>query len=360
MTADDLSESGPHSHHVASLDDGEPVFRSELGSLTAVTSESLPIASGLSMKRLILKAGAVRELHWHANASELTYCLSGDLLVGILGDGSQFTWFTLGRGQMFYAPSGALHYIENVGDSDAELIVTFSNEAPQDFSFRASIGAMSDAVLGNTWGLQADAFGALEHTTDPSWIVAREGPPEIPEEAGFGSPFKFDVEAEQPPIASPAGTARVARAQVWPALSDLAMYSLRIADDGMREPHWHPDTAEMGYVAAGRARMTVLDPDGSSDTYELGRGDAYFIPPAFPHHIENIGGGDFHFLVYFDRTMPADIGYRASGSLASRAVTAATLGLKLNQLPDLPLTPEDPLIVDRENPVDPVEPGDRG
>jgi oxalate decarboxylase len=217
---------------------------------------------------------------------------------------------------------------------------------------------MSDAVLGNTWDLKADAFEAMEHTTEPAWIVAREGSPHVPNDASFGSPLKFDVEAEEPPIASPAGTARVARSQVWPALTDLAMYSLRIADDGMREPHWHPGTAEMGYVAGGRARMTVLDPDGSTDTYELERGDTYFIPPAFPHHIENTGGDDFHFLVYFNQPMPADVGYRTSGSLGSRAVTAATLGLGVEQLPDLPRTPEDPLIVDRNNPVDPVTPGE--
>jgi oxalate decarboxylase len=29
------------------------------------------------------------------------------------------------------------------------------------------------------------------------------------------------------------------------------MYSLRIREDGMREPHWHPITAEMGYVHKG-------------------------------------------------------------------------------------------------------------
>lgn len=26
------------------------------------------------------------------------------------------------------------------------------------------------------------------------------------------------------------------------------MYSLEIADTGMREPHWHPVTAELGHV----------------------------------------------------------------------------------------------------------------
>ena len=35
--------------------------------------------------------------------------------------------------------------------------------------------------------------------------------------------------------------------------------------------------------------MTVLDPDGSLDTYELEPGNAYFIPRAYPHHIEIVG-----------------------------------------------------------------------
>jgi hypothetical protein len=38
----------------------------------------------------------------------------------------------------------------------------------------------------------------------------------------------------------------------------------------------------MGYVLEGRERMTILDPDGTRDTYELHSGDVYFIPPAYP------------------------------------------------------------------------------
>jgi hypothetical protein len=44
-------------------------------------------------------------------------------------------------------------------------------------------------------------------------------------------------------------------------------FSLRIGDKGMREPHWHPRTAEMGYVLEGRARMTVLSPAGRKGRY---------------------------------------------------------------------------------------------
>ena len=80
--------------------------------------------------------------------------------------------------------------------------------------------------------------------------------------------------------------------------------------NGMREPRWHPVTAEMGYVARGHARMRVLDPDGALDEYVLSPGDAYFVPRAYPHHIEDIGDGDINFLIFFDQPTPGDVGYR--------------------------------------------------
>ena len=128
------------------------------------------------------------------------------------------------------------------------------------------------------------------------------------------------------------------------------MYSLRITANGMREPHWHPDTAEMGYVLAGHARMTVLDPDGSTDTWDMKPGDVYFIPRAYPHHIEVLGPDEIHFLIFFDQPVPGDIGFRASATAMSGPVMAAMLGVPLADLPDFGATYADPLIVKRVNP----------
>ncbi|WP_345291092.1 cupin domain-containing protein, partial [Mycolicibacterium sediminis] len=127
---------------------------------------------------------------------------------------------------------------------------------------------------------------------------------------------------------------------------------LRVTENGMREPHWHPVTAEMGYVNHGDARMTIMNPDGTLDTWNLTTGDMYFIPRAYPHHIENTGTDPWHFLIFFDQPFPADIGYRASASAYSREVLAATFGTHIDDLPQFPFTPADPLIVTRTNPVD--------
>ena len=60
------------------------------------------------------------------------------------------------------------------------------------------------------------------------------------------------------------------------------MYSLRMREDAMREPHWHPVTAELGYVHSGSARMTVMDPDGTLDTWYMNRGRRVLRPARLP------------------------------------------------------------------------------
>ena len=340
------------SSHTTSLLDGEVVEESELGSMRRVTADNLPILNNLSIKRVLLNPGAMRTPHWHANANELTYCVSGTALVSVLDNGSKFSNFIVTAGQMFHVDSGALHHIENIGTDVAEFIIAFRNERPEDFGFGATIGAFTDAVLGNTYDLPASDFGKLRRSTVDHKLAARIGAPVVPTAAHFNDPHTFDIEAQAPGLNYASGNARFARNQFWPALKDISMYSLRVAEDGMREPHWHPVTAEMGYVAHGEARMTIMNPDGTLDTWQLTTGDVYFIPRAYPHHIENVGTQDWHFLIFFDQPFPADIGYRASASAYSREVLAASFATHLDDLPNFPFTPADPLIVSRVNPVD--------
>jgi oxalate decarboxylase len=353
-----MTTSTARSSHTTSLHDGEIVEESDFGSMRRVTADNLPILKRLSIKRVLLNPGAMRTPHWHANANELTYCVSGTALVSILDDHSSFSTFIVTAGQMFHANSGSLHHIENIGTDVAEFIIAFRSERPEDFGFGATLGAFTDAVLGNTYDLPAADIakirrdtGNLPPLTDRK-LAARIGDPEIPAAAYLDDPHKFDIEAQAPGLNYASGNARFARDQFWPILKDISMYSLRVAETGMREPHWHPVTAEMGYVRHGNARMTVMNPDGKLDTWTMTTGDMYFIPRAYPHHIENIGEDPWHFLIFFDQPFPADIGYRASASAYSRKVLAAAFDTHIDDLPHFPFTPADPLIVDRINPLD--------
>lgn len=343
-----------HSAHVRSLASTTPTFENELGSVRQLTSENLPVLSGMSVKEIVLEPGAIREPQWNVNSNQLAYVVRGTILVSILANGDAFSTFVVGAGQMYHVESGAIYHLENVGEDQARIIAALRTDRPLHFSLLNSFNAMTNAVLGNTYGLPAAAFDVFDRH-EAKQIVARDGAARIPDDAGLPNAHLFDVEGQVAPLSYEYGDARLARNQYWAALDDLSMYSLRVAGTGMREPHWHPVTGELGYVEKGHARMTVLDPDGSLDTYLLEPGQAYFIPAAYPHHIEALTDEGFHFLVFFDQPTPADIGYRATASAFSREVLSAAFGVREKELPQFPFTPVDPLIVGRVNPVDPVD-----
>lgn len=337
-----------------SLHKTEPTFQNDLGSVQVVDARHLDILKRLSIKRIILAPGAIREPQWNVNANQIAYVISGEVLVTMLANAGERASFVAGQGQMYHVESGAVYHIENLGSVDAEIIVALRSELPQHFSLRDSLNAMTNPVLANTYDLPSSAFAAFERSPAEE-IFARRGSVQVDATQRMPNAHLFNVEGQNAPLSYAYGAAHLARKQFWAALDDISMYSLRIKEDGMREPHWHPVTGEMGYVAKGAAKMRVLSPDVEVGEYELHEGDVYFIPRAYPHHIEVLGDEGFHFLIFFDQPTPGDIGYRATATTFSREVLAGTFNMPERELPEFPFTPADPLIVKRINPVGATE-----
>lgn len=344
--------SSPHLLHLSAL---KPVNQNEAGLRIKADVTNFPALKGMSLYKVILQPQAIREPHWHANADELGYCINGQVLVSFYNTGDLKETFLVKTGEAFFIPSGALHYIENVGDSAAELILQFSDENPEEFGLPSSVGMFSNAVLGNTWGVDQKIFSQLKRPLKDHFAVLRKSKGQVPEQARYENDYRYSLESSEPLIDNSGGQARVARHNTWPILQRQALYSLKLTDAGMREPHWHPETAELGYVQAGQGRMSILNPAGKVDTYLLQPGDIYFVPKAYPHHIENIGKDLMHFLIFFDQPMPGDVGF--SGSI--RSFSDEVLGSVLQTDPaffaGLHKYYEDLFIVDRINPVDPIE-----
>ena len=109
----------------------------------------------------------------------------------------------------------------------------------------------------------------------------------------------------------------------------------------------------MGYVVSGQGKMSILSPTGKADTYQMQEGDIYFIPKAYPHHIENIDSSDLHILVFFDQAMPQDIGFSGSIKSFSDEILASVLHCPKELFEKLPTYYEDLFIVSKKNPLDP-------
>lgn len=118
------------------------------------------------------------------------------------------------------------------------MIITLRHEAPKEFSLSASFGAMTDAVLGNTYDHRSSVFSHIKRSTKPKFIVPLQGKVDVPSAAKLPNSHKFDVERVRNGMAAEGvGSAKQAKQQFWPKLSDIEMYSLDVEEDGMREPH---------------------------------------------------------------------------------------------------------------------------
>lgn len=320
----------------------KPQIQMEGGSRLEVSKANFPALQGVSFAKLVIEPHFAREPHWHANADELGYCLSGRALVTFYGNYNVREVFLIAPGDVFFIPSGALHGIEAVGDQKVELALQFSHEQQEEFGLSGTFGMFSDAVLANTW--QSAVFQNLPRSTKNAFIVKREGVVSVPIEAQYPSSYRYALSQSSPLVTTSYGSARVARQNVWPILQRQALYYLELTGGGMREPHWHPETAEMGFVTKGKGRMSIQSPDGGVDTYEMSPGDLYFIPKAYPHHIECLSD-ILDILIFFDQPMPGDIGFTGSVKAFSAPLLAGTLHTSSEFFENLPTYFSDLLIV---------------
>lgn len=297
------------------------------GQRLLASSKKLPFFKHMALAEIILNEKGVREPHWHPNANEMTYCQNGKALVTIFSPNNIRTTFTLSEGEIFHIPKGYIHHIENIHRGKSRFILCYDHDAPEDLDLSESVGSMTAQTLASTFGSSRSVFEKIKKKAKDQFIVKRKtGLTPLP--ASIPNPYKFDLESINPQIETKGGSARIANVHNFSALKDLALFSLRIAPKGVREPHWHPNATELNYVLKGKARLTIFSPGGEKDTFEVGAGQGSMIPPGYFHYIENIGAGEMHMSVFFNNKEPDDIGLSGAFSVYSEEVLAALFSLE--------------------------------
>jgi oxalate decarboxylase len=76
----------------------------------------------------------MRELHWHQNADEWQYYISGQGRMTIVGAGSRARTMDFEKGDVGYVEKTLPHYIENRGDDDLRYLEVFRAPRFEDLS----------------------------------------------------------------------------------------------------------------------------------------------------------------------------------------------------------------------------------
>ena len=246
-----------------------------------------------------------------------------------------------------------MHDIENISNEEAKFILAFNNERPTSIGISGSVGSMPNRVMDKTFGINPPhTFFNGFNNNSPVDIVIGSKPSNLPEPGSstrrIPNSHKFNVEGISPQIRTNGGTVAKADASSFPILggNSLSFFSLIMNPGAIREPHWHPNSSELGYILEGTARLIILSPDGIIDTFQVGPGDIYFIPTAFFHYIENLDSNkSMHFAIFFSSDLPGDIGISGMLSAYSNEVLGASFNLDPNYFNNLPRLTEDVLVV---------------
>ena len=104
------------------------------GKVRIVDSNNFKAANNVAMAMVTLRPGGLRELHWHPNADEWQYYISGKGRMTVVATGNKARTMDFQEGDVGYVEKTLLHYVENTGNTDLVFLEMFRSSFYQDLS----------------------------------------------------------------------------------------------------------------------------------------------------------------------------------------------------------------------------------
>ncbi len=111
-----------------------PTRKTPGGEVRIVDSRNFPVSKNVAAALVTLKPGALRELHWHPNASEWQFWLAGKGRMTIIMNEGKARTMDFNANDVGFVPRVATHYIENTGNTDVVFLEMFKADQFVDVS----------------------------------------------------------------------------------------------------------------------------------------------------------------------------------------------------------------------------------
>jgi oxalate decarboxylase len=111
-----------------------PTKRTKGGEVRIIDSRTFKAATNIAAVIVTVKPGGIRELHWHQNADEWLYFISGKGRMTVFATGGRARTMNFQAGDVGYIEKTLPHYIENTGDTDLKFLEMFKAGVYQDLS----------------------------------------------------------------------------------------------------------------------------------------------------------------------------------------------------------------------------------
>jgi len=269
--------------------------------------KDFPASIGIAGVSMRLQPGGMRELHWHANAAEWAYVISGTVRTTIIHPDGKSYIDNFSPGDVWYFPKGYGHSIQATGTSECHFILIFDNgnfSEDHTFSITDFIASVPKEIVSQNLGIslqevdklpKKEAYFALGANPDASSSIA------IPRlNPQLTSIHRYPLDAQQPRLIPGGGTQRIVSQDEFPISQTMTGSIIELQPGALREMHWHPNADEWQYYLTGKAEMTVFLAEATAVTEEFNTGDVGYVPMGAGHYIKNTGTGVCRILIGFN------------------------------------------------------------
>lgn len=104
------------------------------GTVRITDSKNFPASNTIAAALVEVEPGGMRELHWHPNADEWQFYISGKARMTVFMPRSNARTFNYQAGDVGAVPNRVPHYIENIGDTPLRFLEMFRSDHFADVS----------------------------------------------------------------------------------------------------------------------------------------------------------------------------------------------------------------------------------
>ncbi|MBK8553659.1 MAG: cupin domain-containing protein [Ignavibacteria bacterium] len=272
-----------------------------LGWAKQATVTDFPVSKNIAGVLMSLKPNGLRELHWHANAAEWGFVISGNVRTTIINPEGQYETNEFKEGDIWYFPRGHGHSIEGLGPDGTTFMLVFDNGAFSEFATFSITDWLSqtprEIVMKNLQVNEDDLKSLPDKEVYITGIKER-----LVNKKLNSSPLthKYSLLSQNPLRDCDGGKLWIASSKVFPISVTMSGGILLLEPEALRELHWHPNADEWLYVISGNVRLTVFASSGLSSVEELSEGEIGYTPMGYGHSIENTGDSECRLLVVFN------------------------------------------------------------
>lgn len=145
----------------------QPAIRSPGGHVRIADTGNFAVSQHIAAALVEVDPGRIREIHWHPNADEWQYYVSGKARMTVFAAEGRSRTFDFQAGDVGYVPVSMPHFVENMGDEPLRFLELFRAERFVDISLAQWMALTPHELLQAHLDLPSQMIGTMRKEKQP-------------------------------------------------------------------------------------------------------------------------------------------------------------------------------------------------